>query len=176
MNAKLNLMSVAAMVLMLQPAVADDHRADATTEKLQGQWEIIGGVNQGRELTNAEVAGTYVTITTNSIVTYDRSQQEKFRAVFTLDESKQPIQITMTNIAKNAPARKGIAGETPDTVMASGILKFEGKDKWTLCYALPGEERPTQFASPSGSRIMLFHMQKKQGDPVPKLSETHPAK
>ncbi|SMP67072.1 uncharacterized domain TIGR03067 protein [Neorhodopirellula lusitana] len=156
-------------------ANAEDKPDQSAQDKLQGRWEIVGGVNQGRELAKADIVGTYVTITTNSIVTYDSNDNAAYAAVFTIDESQTPMQITMRSVAKNAPTQKVPADSevsTTDT-SASGIVKIESDSKWVLCYALPGAERPKKFESPKGSKIMLFTLGKKLGDPVPVL---HPAK
>jgi uncharacterized protein (TIGR03067 family) len=129
-------------------------------------------MNQGRELSEVELKGTYVTVTTNTIVTYDRDEQARYQAVFTIDEDKKPVHITMRTIAENASTSPTAAnrGEGADAATASGILKFEGDDKWVLCYALPGADRPKKFESPVGSKIMMFTLEKDQGDPIPVLS------
>ena len=89
----------------LTNAAAEDKPNDTLQEKLQGRWEIVAGVNQGRELSPTEVSGTYVTIITNSMVTYDRDNQARYQAVFTIDEQEKPAQITLRAVAKNPPTR-----------------------------------------------------------------------
>ncbi|QDT02020.1 hypothetical protein K227x_03910 [Rubripirellula lacrimiformis] len=165
--------TLAALTLTLPVdfASADEGEHKNAQQRLQGRWEIVGGTNQGRELSEAEVSGTYVTITTNSIVTYDRSNQARYQAVFTVDEDKDPMHITMRTVAENAPTRPkaGDPLESDEVTTAAGIFKFDGQSKWVLCYALPGADRPTKFQSPDGSRTMLFLLEKKQGDPIPVL-------
>ena len=137
---------------------------DATILLLQGRWEIVGGVNQGRELTPAEVAGTYVTVTTNSIVTFDVTDQQRYRAVFVLDDTKKPVEITMTSLSSDPTTEeKPIKqkNESPASNVATGILKFDGDEKWVLCYALPGADRPTEFKSAAESKTMLFVLERK---------------
>lgn len=148
-----------------ETVTAEDKPNDTIHEKLQGRWKVVSGVNQGRELTRAEVNGTSVTITANSIVTYDRDQQQRFAAVFRIDSEKMPQQITMTTVSVDA----SVAGKSPVTEQESkpvalGILKFDDAAKWVLCYALPGSDRPQKFESADGSKVMLFTLEKMQDD------------
>ncbi len=154
---------------------AEEKPDDTVSEKLQGRWLVVSGVNQGRELSKQEVEGVYVTVAINSITTYDRNQQQRFRAVFRTDGSQDPIHITMTPLAKNASnvSSAEFAPDEKETApAAAGILKFLGNDKWMLCYGLPGAERPTTFESPKGSKNMLFTLERDQGDPVPSVLNT----
>ena len=162
-------LSVLICSLLVHDAVAEDKRQDehesrdTAIERFQGRWEIIGGKNQGRKLLPTEVAGTYVTVVTNSIVTYDHSQQEKFRAVFRINESKSPTRITLTSVPKAAPVKietSPAAKQQTTNPVARGIIKFVGSDECVLCYGLPGAKRPKKFESPHNSDIMLFRLRK----------------
>ena len=159
-------------------ASADDKSSDTANERMQGRWQIVDGVNQGCELSKHELDGSTVSVTANLIVTYDRDQQQRFQAVFTVDDSQDPMHISMTSVPETArPSevardKQDGASEQSQKMAAPGIIKFDGKNRWVLCYALPGGERPTEFKSPKGSKIMLFTLQKDQGDPVPGLGKT----
>jgi len=143
---------------------ADSPASGSTSLLLQGRWEIVGGVNQGRELTPTELARTYVTVTTNTFVTFDANEQQRYRAVFTLDETKKPVEITMTSLSSDPTTEEKAVKqqtESPANAVATGILKFDGEEKWILCYALPGADRPTEFKSTAGSMTMLFVLERK---------------
>jgi len=143
---------------------ADSPATDSPSSLLQGRWEIVGGVNQGLELTPIEVAGTYVTVTTNSIVTFDANSHQRYRAVFILDATKKPIEITMTALPSDPTTEKKTVKqktESPANDVAAGILKFDGAEKWVLCYSLPGADRPTEFKSTGSSKTMLFILERK---------------
>lgn len=171
---KLPLLAIAMVAIGCTWATADDKASDTVIEKLQGRWQIVSGVNQGRMLSDAEVDGTFITVTTNTIITYDRDMQQRYRAVFRIDSSEDPIQITMTAVAADVPVKKPKLKKPHRDTIAPGILKFSGNESWTLCYALPGAERPEKFESPVGSKNMLFTVRKDQGDPVPNVSVTDP--
>ncbi|NND99212.1 MAG: TIGR03067 domain-containing protein [Pirellulaceae bacterium] len=135
------------------------------TEKLQGRWEIVAGVSQGRELGKAELKGTYMTVTNNKMVTYDADEQQRYRAVFSIIDRSKPIEIMMTALPQNPLGDKTARPSDTPSQVASGILKFTGKDRLVLCYSLPGSDRPKKFASPKDSTIMLFKMQRQKSDP-----------
>ena len=156
--------SITLSILLSTACFAESPAKDSTSLLLQGRWEIVGGVNQGRELTATELAETYVTVTTNTIVTFDANQKQRFRAVFILDETKKPVEITMTSLSSDPTTEEKTIKqktESPANDVATGILKFAGNDKWVLCYALPGEDRPTEFKSAAGSKTMLFMLERK---------------
>jgi len=156
--------SIALSILISTACFAESPAKDSTSLLLQGRWEIVAGVNQGRELTPTELAGTYVTVTTNSIVTFDVTDQQRYRAVFVLDDTKMPIEITMTSLSSDPTTEKKTIKQKTDSPandVATGILKFDGDEKWVLCYALPGADRPTEFKSAAGSKTMLFVLERK---------------
>lgn len=167
-----------ASLLFLNPIClhAEDPKKIDVEDRLQGRWELVAGVNQGRKLAPAELAGTYVTVATNTIATYDRNQKQRFNAVFSVDAEKTPVEITMTTVPEGAPTNSPGEPVTVTEQIASGILKFSSEDKWTLCYALPGADRPKNFKSPRGSKILLFEFVRSQGDPVPEASTIDPTK
>ncbi|WP_372899353.1 TIGR03067 domain-containing protein [Stieleria sp.] len=168
---------VCSSMFAVPPALAEEKPAeekparekpnDTLTEKLQGRWEVVSGVNQGRELSELEVEGTYVTISINRIVTYDRDDQQRFRAVFRIDSSTKPAKITMTSVPQLARPSEIDPPPKPDTAVAEGIIRFDNDHRWTLCYALNGADRPKDFQSPKGSKNMLLTLERNPGDPTP---------
>ncbi|MFG0267048.1 MAG: TIGR03067 domain-containing protein [Rhodopirellula sp. JB055] len=130
------------------PVHADEH-TQPLLKRLAGVWEVEEGVNQGEEIPEDELEGTVMKIEKNMILTYDREQREIYRAFFTLDESKKPAHINMTTEMKGMPPMKSF-----------GIIRMTESDEFDLCYALPGEERPTEFKSPKGSKVMLFEAER----------------
>ncbi|QEG00641.1 hypothetical protein Mal15_47120 [Stieleria maiorica] len=152
---------------------AEESADETITEKLQGRWEVVEAVNQGRPLPEVEVSGTYVTIAINRIVTYDRDDRQRFRAVFRVDSSTNPVQITMTSVPKLARPSEIDPPPKPDEAVAPGILRFDNEHQWTLCYAVGDAERPTKFDSPKGSKNMLMTLRRRPGDPVPDVQDTN---
>lgn len=126
-----------------------DQPTSEIMRKLKGVWDVEEGVNQGTEIPEEELEGTTMKINKNTIITYDRDENEVYRCTFTLDVSTKPISIDMTTTMKSMPPTKSL-----------GILRFEEDDEFEICYALPGGERPKKFESPKGSKIMLFEVEK----------------
>lgn len=137
------------ITLVTTATVVADQTSDEIRGRLAGIWEVEEGINQGIELSEAELEGTTMKIDQKTIVTYDRDKNEKYRSTFTIDASTTPISIDMVTIVNGMPPVKSF-----------GILKFDDDDKMTLCYALPGGERPKDFESPKGSKVMLFECEK----------------
>ncbi len=155
---------VAALVCGL--AVSADQSGRSIEAQIQGRWEVVAGVNQGRELLPAEIAGTSVAITVNQIVTSDHEQNQRFRAVFVIDETKTPAQITMTSIPEDVVEKQLPTAKEPTNPVALGIVKIVSPNQWMLCYALPGAEPPTTFESTAGSKLMSFTMERNLSEPV----------
>ena len=132
-------------------AVDAEERRDIQ-QKFMGRWEIDEGYNQGRELTDEEVEGTYTVVTADTITTYDRDQNETYKAKYTINYDTDPIQIDM------------VATMGGRSMTALGILDFEwldldGEDEVTLAYSLKPGERPTEFESPEGSKIIVLELE-----------------
>lgn len=125
--------------------------------KLEGDWVIVAGVNQGRRLSAEELKGSHVLFRKNSIIVFDRSEKEIYRARFEVEATaREPYKLNMVSDTPNAPRTVALA-----------IVAF-GKDRWKLAYGLPGEERPEKFVSAPGSGVMLFELEAVE----PKQAET----
>ncbi|TWT95678.1 hypothetical protein [Neorhodopirellula pilleata] len=78
---------------------------------------------------------------------------------------------TLAALDTNIRADESIPGSDPHTITmksttpgqpsatAMGIYRLED-DKWTLCYALPGNERPKKFKSTEEDHTMLMVMRR----------------
>lgn len=113
-------------------------------EQILGFWKIVKGINQGEEMSREELEGSRVLVKRYMMITYDRDQKERYRATFKIDDSKKPMHINMTSMVEGRPPVESV-----------GIIKID-KDRWMICYALPGEPRPEKFESTEDGRTMLF--------------------
>jgi len=114
----------------------EDVKKDLDT--FQGTWTIVTLERDGVNL--LQQFGTF-----EMVVKGDEYTAPNIAATFKLDPSKSPKAIDISY--KEGPA----AGQT-----IKAIYKLEG-DNLTMCRArAQGDERPVEFAAPSGSGRMLF--------------------
>jgi uncharacterized protein (TIGR03067 family) len=129
---------------------ADPAKADkADPAKLVGTWTVVAGEKEGMKEPEERIKGTVVRFTAdNKVVVADKNDKQTYSATYKVDTSKTPWGITMT--ATDGPDK----GKTAD-----GIVLLEGDDL-KLCYAVPGEEAPKEFATKAGKKQLLFVMKR----------------
>src|SRR5262249_31974956 len=117
-------------------AIADDKAKD--DEKILGAWTVVSFEEGGQKAPEAALRDMTVTFTADGKMTTKRGEQEEV-STFKLDPSKKIKEFEGTNAQ----------GKTAD-----GIYKLEG-DSLTICFARAAGSRPTEFASPEGTKIVL---------------------
>jgi uncharacterized protein (TIGR03067 family) len=128
----------------LLAAVAGGQEKGATEmERLAGKWECVAGANDGKPLGENTIKQLRLTLTKEGGYKTELGEQVLFDSTCKLDTAKQPPQIDMIG---TEGANKGKT--------AQGIYRLEG-DRLTICYTMPGHERPTQFESQPGSGATL---------------------
>ncbi len=129
-------------MLMLGAASHAEEPAKTDAEQLPGVWTCVSGVKDGKPLAQEVVKQLRLTLTADKYKT-ELGQQVLFESTYRIDAAKKPKQI---DIIGTEGANAGKA--------AQGIYSVEG-DKLTLCYTMPGQDRPTEFASKPGTEITL---------------------
>ena len=114
---------------------------------LAGKWTCTTGTIDGSPLA-AETAKILTLTLTGDRFKTQRGDQVLFDSTYTIDASKEPNQIDMISTEGELKGKPGL-----------GIYKLDG-EKLTLCYTLPGKERPTKFESPPKSGIYLIEWQR----------------
>ncbi len=113
-----------------------------TAASLEGGYVIVSGEKDGKPIPEAEIAGSIVKFTGDSILGTDKDKKEFFSATYSLDTSKTPWVITMK-------------GKEPKEMTATGLIKKEG-DTVTLIYALPGGEAPKEFMTREKQHLFVL--------------------
>lgn len=114
---------------------------------IDGKWTLVEGEAEGQDLTDDVLSNSKLEIAENRHTV--KLGDELLQGTHTLDTDASPSRIDATDSV--GP----FAGQT-----LAGIFKLEG-DLFTVCFAGPGEERPTEFTTKSGTG-KLWHVWKRQ--------------
>jgi RNA polymerase sigma factor (sigma-70 family) len=119
-------------------------------QKLQGDWEAVEFLVQGKTVLGTELQGAVLRFSGNKMsLIYDSNKGPARSFSFKLDPSKKPKAIDLLVLDG---AEKGEQGP--------GIYELEG-GRLRLC--IPNDkitERPTEFASPEGSKLIVMRLKR----------------
>jgi uncharacterized protein (TIGR03067 family) len=113
------------------------------SEKLAGTWVCVSGTNSGKVISEATIKKLRLSITKEGGYKTERDKDVLFDSTYKLDPAKKPRHIDLI----------GTEGENKGKA-APEIYTIEG-DTLTICYTLPGKERPKEFESKPGSGATL---------------------
>jgi RNA polymerase sigma factor (sigma-70 family) len=134
-----------------QPAIAvGQSEANTDVDRLQGEWQVVAIVQDGRVLPQDEFPFTSLKIRDDSIL-HEGGKPHQLKVRFRLHPEQQPKLIDMTSV--------GYHGDNIDAIYA-----LEG-DMLTICRPEEGA-RPTDFISSPGSKV-LFYTAKRIQRPAP---------
>jgi uncharacterized protein (TIGR03067 family) len=131
-------------VAVLAASVAAHARGEeaVNAKNLVGTWTCVSAVIDGKPLAGETAGQLRLTLTPDRYKT-ERGDQVLFDSTYKVDVTKSPAQIDMI----------GTEGDLKDKA-ALGILKLDG-DMLTMCYVMPGKERPAAFESQPQSGAFL---------------------
>jgi uncharacterized protein (TIGR03067 family) len=139
---KIGLLLVLASMVLLAVNVGAQEKGGDDTQKLAGKWAATSATNDGKPITDETVKKLRLTLTKDGYKT-ELGEQVLFDSTFKIDAGQQPKQIDMI----------GTEGENKGRA-AQGIYLLEG-ETLTLCYTMPGGDRPNTFESKPGSGATL---------------------
>jgi uncharacterized protein (TIGR03067 family) len=112
-------------------------------EKLAGVWTCVSATNDGKAVPEERAKKLRLTVTKEGGYKTERGDEVLFESACKIDPTKTPKQIDLI----------GTEGENKGKA-AQGIYALDG-DTLTICYTMPGKERPKGFESKSGSGATL---------------------
>jgi uncharacterized protein (TIGR03067 family) len=110
--------------------------------ELDGVWVCESGTVNGRKLDDETANSLKLTLNGEQFKT-ERGDQVLFDSTYSVDVNANPPHINMVGIGELA----GRIGE--------GIFELNG-DRLTMCYTMPGHDRPQTFVSEDGSNVHLM--------------------
>src|SRR5260370_27096658 len=106
-------------------------------EKLQGTWNIIALEVDGKKMPSSAVTGSRIVVKGDTFITI--AMGANYEGTLEVDATRSPSALNM----------KFTEGpEKGNTNFA--IYQLDG-DTWTICMNMTGKNRPTKFATTSGS-------------------------
>jgi uncharacterized protein (TIGR03067 family) len=111
-------------------------------KNLVGTWSCTSAVVDGKPLADEMARQLVLTLTADRYKT-ERGDQVLFDSTYSIDASKNPTQIDMIGTEGDLKGKP-----------AFGILKLDG-DSLTMCYTMPGKDRPAAFESQPQSGVFL---------------------
>jgi uncharacterized protein (TIGR03067 family) len=121
-------------------ALAEDNNGHM---KLNGDYMIVAGEREGQKEAPERIQGDWVRFTGDTITVMDKDKKETYSATYTIDSSKKPCVITMTETKGPNKGEK-----------ARGLIEKRG-NTIKLIYALPGGEAPTGFDGTKAKQLMF---------------------
>jgi uncharacterized protein (TIGR03067 family) len=125
---------------MLAVAPAPDEKEKKDQDKMQGTWSVQTITRGGKDMPADEAAKMKLVIDGEKFTPTISGKADEGDSTFKLDPAKKPATIDVTD-------KKG--------EVVPGIYKIDG-DVLTIAAHLGGKERPTEFAAPANTDIVLM--------------------
>jgi uncharacterized protein (TIGR03067 family) len=106
---------------------------------MQADWAVASMTRDGMALPDDEAQSIFRTVKGDEYTVF-LFRQVLSKGRFTVDATRSPRTIDMT------PADGPSAGKA-----VLGIYEWMGEDRYRVCYAPPGKDRPADFACKQGS-------------------------
>jgi uncharacterized protein (TIGR03067 family) len=135
-----------ALAVAVVPALSADTKDDPIKkelEKLQGKWDCVSVVMDGKELEKTRIKGLSVVFKGTKAIINEKSPIE-VTAEVTIDPTKKPAEI---DFRFDIDSVKGGAQK--------GIYKLVG-DMLTVCSGPQGGARPTEFKSTANFTLSVY--------------------
>jgi uncharacterized protein (TIGR03067 family) len=120
----------------------DAESASDDMQKVVGTWTLVSEESEGAPLPESGVKNAKLTIVGDKY-TVDLGEMGVKKGIQKLDSAKTPKQIDAQD------------DEGPTVGKSLGIYEFTADGDFRVCFAAPGKERPTEFATKAGSGTFM---------------------
>ncbi|HLJ91984.1 MAG TPA: TIGR03067 domain-containing protein [Gemmataceae bacterium] len=129
-------------ILQRQAEEKNSETLDKEFSRLQGEWSMVSGEHDGQRVPEG-LLKLWKRVAKGKETTVTFSGQVMLQATFTLDMSKKPKTIDYTMAEGPNKGKKQY-----------GVYEWDG-DQVRFCFAVPGKERPKEFATKAGDQQTL---------------------
>jgi uncharacterized protein (TIGR03067 family) len=138
-------LAIASFVVAAGVLTAGNDDAIQKDRKLMaGTWRVLSLEKDGKKTTAEQLEKTRSIISADGSAMVQREGKTIIQGNFKIDPTKKPKQSEATYTLGELKGK---------TVL--GIYEVDG-DNMRICYALPGQDRPTEFSSKPGSGHVLI--------------------
>ena len=134
---------VLAAALMGIGASPKEDASKKDLERMQGDWAAASMVRDGEALPEDDAQALFRTVKDDQYTVF-RFRTPAGKGTFKVDATKEPRAIDFLPDGN-------VTGGKP----LLGVYEWQGPDRYRVCFAPPGEERPTDFACKKGSNQTL---------------------
>ncbi len=154
------LTAVLALTIGCGVALADDKNRpvdDKAKPAVNGTYTIVSGEENGKAIPKERIEGSLVIFTDKTVAGTDKDKKEFFSSTYSIDGSKTPWVITMTEAGRGAKSDdKKVEDKKPaEKVSTPGLIKVDG-EMVTIIYALPGGKAPTEFKTADMQQMFVM--------------------
>ena len=136
MRCTILLLGMTGLLLAADPPLSEANKKDL--ERLQGDWAAVSMMHDGHQLPDDDAQSLFRNVKGDQYTVF-LFKKVIGKGTFKMDASKKPKTIDLQSASAAAKGQPIL-----------GIYDFDG-DRWKICYANPGKERPTDFTVKEGS-------------------------
>jgi uncharacterized protein (TIGR03067 family) len=128
-------------VLSLAAAGGGEEQAAKELKKFEGTWVLDAGEKDGTRVADEHIRKSRITWKGKEIVAVTPHQSaEPIKGTITVDPTKVPREMDWVRSAGPGAGRR-----------MKAIYEFIGEDRYRVCFAPAGKDRPKEFATKQGS-------------------------
>jgi uncharacterized protein (TIGR03067 family) len=144
-------LTIGLIALFLLAAGTQDKQPARDLNKFQGAWVLVSGEKDGEKIKEEHVQQSKITWKSKTAHLHTPHQsKEIIRADVTLDANKSPKRMSWVRTTEPGKGK-----------VMHAIYEFQGDDQYRVCFAPPGQDAPTMFATRAGTGHIL-HVWKRQ--------------